>query len=189
MSDFFYSIDLSVFNFLNQTISNSVFDIFFPFITNPKNWIPVYIVLWLTAIFKGGKLGKISAIGIIILIAVSDQISSSILKPFFARIRPCNAIQNVHLLVNCTKSYSMPSSHAVNNFAMALFFSRLFPKLRIALIPAATLVALSRPIVGVHYFSDIFIGAIIGSILGYLFSVAALKINLYIGTKFINKIE
>ena len=189
MTDFFYSIDLSIFKFLNQTISNPTFDKVFPFITNPKNWILAYIILWLIAIFKGGRLGKISAIGIIILIAVSDQISSHMLKPFFERVRPCNALENVHLLVNCTKSYSMPSSHAVNNFAVALFFSRLFPKLKVALIITAFLVALSRPIVGVHYFSDIFIGAILGSVIGYLFSIAALKIDKYIENRFINKTD
>jgi undecaprenyl-diphosphatase len=114
------------------------------------------------------------------LIAVSDQISSSMLKPFFERVRPCNVIENVNILVNCTRSYSMPSSHAVNNFAVATFFSRLFPKLKVILFVVATLVALSRPIVGVHYFSDIFIGAFIGITIGYAFSIAAIKINSYL---------
>jgi len=189
MTDLLYSIDLSIFDFLNQTISNSLFDKFFPFITNPQNWILLYIVLWLTIIFKGGRLGKISAIGVVILIAISDQVSSHLLKPYFERVRPCNIIDNVHLLVNCTKSYSMPSSHAVNNFAVAVFFSRLFPKFRTALIITATLVALSRPIVGVHYFSDILVGAILGSIFGYLFAVAALKVDKYIKNKFTNKTD
>lgn len=189
MTDFIYNIDLYIFTFLNQTISNPLFDKFFPFITDPKNWFIAFIILWLTAIFKGGRLGKISAIGIIVLIVISDQVSSHLLKPFFERVRPCNVIENVNLLVNCTKSYSMPSSHAVNNFAAAVFFSRLFPKLKIALFVVATLVALSRPIVGVHYFSDIFIGALLGSILGYLISVAALKIDKYIENRFTNKTD
>ena len=189
MTDFIYNIDLYIFTFLNQTISNPLFDKFFPFITDPKNWFIAFIILWLTAIFKGGRLGKISAIGIIVLIVISDQVSSHLLKPFFERVRPCNVIENVNLLVNCTKSYSMPSSHAVNNFAAAIFFSRLFPKLKIALFVVATLVALSRPIVGVHYFSDIFIGALLGSILGYLISVVALKIDKYIETRFTNKTD
>ena len=56
-------------------------------------------------------------------------------------------------------------------------------KLKIALFIVAILVALSRPIVGVHYFSDIFIGAIIGSLLGYLISIGALETDKYIGKK------
>ena len=184
MIDLIYNIDLYIFRFLNQTISNPLFDKFFPFITNPQNWLIAFIILWLIAIIKGGRIGKISAIGIIILIVISDQLSSHLLKPLFERVRPCNVVDNVNLLVNCTKSYSMPSSHAVNNFAAAVFFSRLFPKLKIALFTVATLVALSRPIVGVHYFSDIFIGALIGSLLGYLLSIGALEIDKYIDKKY-----
>lgn len=71
----------------------------------------------------------------------------------------------------------MPSSHAVNNFAAAIFFSKLFPKYKLPLIIVAVLLALSRPIVGVHYFSDIVIGALIGMIIGYLMSILALRIN------------
>ena len=183
MYDIIYNIDISIFTFLNQTISNPVFDKFFPFITNVKNWYLAYIILWFIAIFKGGRLGKISAVGVIILIAISDQISSNLLKHFFERVRPCNALENVRLLVNCTHSYSMPSSHAVNNFAVAVFFSRLFPKLKIIFIVVAILVAISRPIVGVHYFSDVFIGAIIGSIIGYLLSIVALKTDKYFEQK------
>jgi len=189
MTDLFYNIDLYLFEFLNQTISNPLFDKFFPFITNPQNWFIAFIILWFTAIFKGGRLGKISAIGIILLIVISDQISSHLLKPFFERVRPCNVVENVNLLVNCTKSYSMPSSHAVNNFAAAVFFSRLFPKLKISLFTVASLIAISRPIVGVHYFSDIFVGAIIGSLLGYLISIAALNIDKQIENKLINKTD
>ncbi len=189
MYDILYNIDLVIFNFLNQTISNPLFDKFFPFITNVKNWYIAFIVLWFIAIFKGGRIGKISAIVVIALIAISDQVSSHLLKPFFERVRPCNVVENVHLLVNCTRSYSMPSSHAVNNFAVAIFFSRLFPKLKIILITVASLVALSRPIVGVHYFSDIFIGAIIGSIIGYILSLVAIKIDDYFKHKLTNKTD
>lgn len=177
MIDFLYSIDVSIFYLLNQTISNPLFDSFFPYITNVKSWYLVYIIFWLLLIFKSGKMGKISAVLIILVIALSDQISSHLLKNLFERVRPCNVLQDVNLLISCSKSYSMPSSHAVNNFAAAIFFSKLFPKYKLPLIIVAVLMALSRPIVGVHYFSDIVIGALIGTIIGYLMSILALRIN------------
>ncbi len=180
MIDFLYNIDVSIFYFLNHTISNSLFDKFFPFITDPKNWYLVYVIFWLLLIFKGGRIGKISAILILFVIAISDQISSHLLKNLFERVRPCNVLPNVHLLVGCTKSYSMPSSHAVNNFAAAIFFSKLFPKYKMPLIIIAVLMALSRPIVGVHYFSDIVVGALIGTIIGYLMALLSLKVDEWI---------
>ncbi len=177
MVDFLYNIDVSIFYLLNQTISNPLFDSFFPYITNAKSWYLVYIIFWLLLIFKSGRIGKISAVLIILVIALSDQISSHLLKNLFERVRPCNVLEDVNLLISCTKSYSMPSSHAVNNFAAAIFFSKLFPKYKLPLIIVAVFMALSRPIVGVHYFSDIVIGALIGMIIGYLMSILALRID------------
>lgn len=176
MIDFLYSIDLSIFYFINDTISNSFFDKFFPFITNVKHWYLVYIVLWFVLLIKGGKIGKIAAIGIILVITASDQFSSNLLKNLFERIRPCNALDDVNLLVNCSRSYSFPSSHAVNNFAVAFYFYKLYPKLKWVLFITAFLVALSRPYVGVHYPFDILIGAFIGMAIGYILAIFTLKI-------------
>lgn len=185
MIDFLYSLDLSVFYFLNTTISNSIFDKFFPFITNVKHWYLSYVILWSILFFKGGRIGKIASIGIILLIITSDQISSNLLKDLFERIRPCNALDNVNILATCSRSYSFPSSHAVNNFAVAFYFYKLYPKLKWILIIVAGIIAISRPYVGVHYPSDIIGGAFIGMIIGYLYSILTIKIN----ERLLNKIE
>lgn len=183
MFDILYNVDVAVFYFINHTLSNPLFDKFFAFITEVKHWYIAYIILWFIAFFKGGRVGKIAAIGVLILITVSDQVSSQLLKNFFARIRPCNALPDVNILAGCTGSYSMPSSHAVNNFAVAVFFYRIYPKLKWVLLGSAFVIALSRPYVGVHYPSDILVGALIGSLFGYIFSVAVLRINTYIEEK------
>ncbi len=177
MTDFLYSIDLSLFYFFNHTIANPVFDKFFVFITDVTHWYIAYIILWFIVFFKGGKIGKLAAIGAIFLIIVSDQLSSSLLKNLFDRIRPCKQLADVRLIVNCSGSFSMPSSHAFNNFAIAVYFSKLFPKFKWILITVATLVAISRPYIGVHYPSDIFVGAIIGGLVGYLFSILVIYLN------------
>lgn len=173
MIDFLYSIDVSIFYFINHTISNPLFDKFFPFITEVKHWYLVYIIFWLILVIKGGRKGRIAAFGVLLLIAASDQISSSLLKNLFERIRPCNVLVDVRILAGCTGSYSFPSSHAVNNFAFALFFTKLYPKFKIAFFIVAILTAFSRPYVGVHYPSDIVGGALIGSLIGYVFAILA----------------
>ena len=177
MIDFLYSIDLSVFYFINHTISNPIFDKFFPFITNVKNWYIAYIILLAILFIKGGQIGKIASFGIILLVITSDQISSHLLKSLFERIRPCNALEDVNLLISSTRSFSFPSSHAVNNFAVAFYFYKLFPKLKWTLFIIAGLIAISRPYVGVHYPSDILSGSIIGIGIGYLFATLTLRIN------------
>ena len=56
---------------------------------------------------------------------------------------------------------------------------RLFPNYKWIFIVVATLISLSRIYLGVHYPSDVVGGAIIGAAFGYLFSIAALKVDKY----------
>jgi undecaprenyl-diphosphatase len=171
MKDFFYSIDVSVFYFFNHTLSNKAFDNFFSSITNVNNWYIAYIILWCILFFNGGKKGKIAAILVLLLITATDQIGFKILKEYFARIRPCNVLPNVLTPLGCNGTYSFPSNHALNNFAGATFFYRLYPKLKWILFIIASLIAISRIYLGLHYPSDVLGGAIIGVMFGYLFSL------------------
>lgn len=172
--DFLYSIDKAVFVFINQTLSNPVSDVLWPLITDYDKLLVVRIVLvgvWIWLLWKGGRNGRTVALFIIPLIVVSDQLNSSVLKELIQRPRPCHEIdgvpivQNIHLLVHCGSGKSFPSSHAVNNFALATVFSFYYRRWKWWFIAGASLVALSRLGVGVHYPSDILAGAIIGTLI------------------------
>ena len=185
MVHFFYSIDVSVFYFINHSLSCGAFNKFFTIITNVNNWYIAYIILLGISFVKGGRKGKIAAIGVLLLILVTDQLSARIIKEIFHRIRPCNALANVITPLGCNGTFSFPSNHAVNNFAAAVFFYKLFPKLKWIVFIAASLVAISRVYIGVHYPSDIIGGAIIGSAFGYIFAILALKIDELMNSKHI----
>ncbi len=165
--EFLYALDVSIFRFVNGTIANPLTDKLMPFITDVKNWYITYVLLWFIILFKGGRYRVGLAIAMIIVPIISDQLSSSLIKDLVARTRPCKVLENVRLLVGCTDSYSFPSSHAVNNFTAAIFFGYFYKNLRWIFIGVATLMALSRVFVGVHYPSDIIGGALIGIVLGY----------------------
>lgn len=177
MLDFFYSIDTWLLHFINNTLSNPLLDKFFPFITEVKNWYVAYIILFLILVIKGGRIGRVASIALIFLIIATDQFSSFFLKNLFARVRPCNVFTDLNVLVTCTESFSFPSSHAVNNFAVAMFFTKLFPKLKWSFFIVAILQAFSRPYVGVHYPSDVVGGALIGLFFGYIFAFLVIKID------------
>ncbi|HTY11283.1 MAG TPA: phosphatase PAP2 family protein [Bacteroidota bacterium] len=165
MADFLYSIDTAVFFFINRTISNPVLDWLMPFLTDlnkQKATIVIVGVLWLWLMIRGGKTGRTAGILLVASIIVSDQFSSTVLKHLFTRIRPCHALQGVRLLVDCGSGYSFPSSHAVNNFAGATILSHYYRRYAWGWFSLASLVALSRPYIGVHYPSDIAGGALIG---------------------------
>jgi undecaprenyl-diphosphatase len=166
-----------IFYFFNHTISLPILDKFFSLITSVNNWYIAYVILLGVGWTKGGKRGKIAVIGVILLIIVSDQTGYRLLKELFARPRPCDILTNVITPVGCTGTYSFPSNHALNNFAAAFFFYKLFPKLKWVLFITAGLVAISRVYLGLHYPSDIIGGALIGIVFGYIFSKLALIVE------------
>lgn len=189
--DFLYSIDLAVFYFFNHTISTGFLDRFFSIITDVNKWYIAYVILIGIAFFKGGRQGKIAVIGLILLIVVTDQTGYRILKELFERVRPCNVLADAITPMGCAGGFSFPSNHAVNNFAAAVFLLRLFPNYKLIFLTVAILVSISRIYLGVHYPTDVIGGALIGAAFGYLFSIAALKLEQYFIKKneFTNKTE
>jgi undecaprenyl-diphosphatase len=181
--DFLYSIDLAIFYFINHSLSTGFMDKFFSTITDVNKWYIAYIILAGIAFFKGGIRGKILVIGLILLILVTDQTGFRILKELFERVRPCRAISDAITPLGCAGGYSFPSNHALNNFAAATFIYRLFPNYKWVVFIVAALIALSRVYLGVHYPSDILVGALIGVAFGYLFSLAALPVVKYFQRK------
>lgn len=177
MSDFLYSVDLMIFYFFNHTISLPIMDKFFSIITSVNNWYIAYVILLGISWTKGGIRGKIGVIGVILLIVVSDQTGYRLLKEFFARPRPCDVLSDVITPIGCTGAFSFPSNHALNNFAAAFFFYKLFPKLKWVVFVTASLIAISRVYLGLHYPSDILGGALIGILFGYIFSELALIVE------------
>ena len=160
--DFLLSIDTQLFLILNRGVANPVFDIIMPFITESDNWKIPMAIIWLSLIVFGGKKGRITALLIVLVITLSDQLSSSVIKPLVARIRPCFTVENARLIIHQSHSKSFPSSHAANMSAAALLFSVYYPRFKWIFISIAILVAYSRIYVGVHYPADILAGAVLG---------------------------
>lgn len=171
MAEFLYSIDKSLLYFCNSTLANQVFDVAMPFLTDLNKMAVgkiLYVALWILLMWKGGKKGRIIGLLLIPLITLSDQLSSSVLKKLIERPRPCHYIDGVRivehlrLLVDCGSGYSFPSSHAVNNFAAATFFSYYYRKWITVFFSIAGIIGFSRIYVGVHYPADVFCGAVVG---------------------------
>ncbi|MEZ5360524.1 MAG: phosphatase PAP2 family protein [Candidatus Zixiibacteriota bacterium] len=176
MLDWLLQIDTDLFFFINQTLANPVTDFIMPIITN-ENFLRIfYGTLILSLLIFGKKRFIWIIVFSIIVVALSDQISSSFLKPLIGRLRPCKELA-VHLLVNCGAGKSFPSSHAANLFGQAVFFGLLFRKIRWYFILFAFLVAISRIFVGVHYPLDMLGGIVVGSMCGGAMAFAVIKLK------------
>ncbi len=130
-------------------------------------------ILWL-AIFSALYLwkGKIIAVSYVFVILVAMILVFTI-KSYFEIPRP----EDVRFVIEA-HGYSMPSGHTSRSFASAMFLHPLVDndKIRLLIWILAALIGLSRVFVGVHYPSDILVGALIGCIIGYV----GIKIQPYI---------
>ncbi len=155
-------IDRALLFFINITLKNPLFDWLMPFITSFGNFKLLIIAGAILLFILGTKREKVFLILLITTILIADFVSAQIFKNLFFRVRPCNALQGIHLLVGCTSSYSFPSNHAVNITVFATLISFKYRYLMIPAIILAILVCFSRVYVGVHYPLDVIGGALIG---------------------------
>lgn len=166
-ANFLNQIDVMFFYFVNHNLSSEFMDWLMKFFTdfNLSRKI-VLLVLAFLALLKW----RLKALWIIFLmglaVGLSDLTSSQILKKLVGRIRPCHVLENVNLVVNCSGSFSFPSSHCANIFGALTVLMRMYPYTIAVLLPMGLLVALSRVYVGVHYPSDALGGIVVGVLCG-----------------------
>jgi undecaprenyl-diphosphatase len=84
----------------------------------------------------------------------------------FAVKRPRPELEDLPPLTPVVTGLSFPSAHATTSFAAAAAYSSALPLASPLFYGAATMFALSRPYLGVHYPSDVTAGAALGTVIG-----------------------
>lgn len=138
-------------------------------------WFPFYGILLLFIVWKLKWKSIYAIVAIIVTIIMADQFTSRFMKPFFQRLRPCheeNLQPLIHMVAGCGGQFGFVSSHAANSFALAMMCWLLFrykaPWLGLIIFIWAIPVSYSRIYLGVHYPSDVVIGAFIGMIIAWM---------------------
>jgi undecaprenyl-diphosphatase len=144
-------------------------------LTITETWIPLHAYLLYRVIKEYRQQSWIVLLCIALLIALSDQATSTLMKPFFGRLRPSwePSLSGVVHLVDGYRGgkFGFASSHAANTFAATTFLVLLFrdKKQGMAwLFIWCTLVSYTRIYLGVHYPLDILSGALLGTVLAFV---------------------
>ena len=170
------TLDQWIFIKINNGDGSVVADQLMLLFRNPFFWVPLYFFLLLFAIINFGKKAFWWILAAGATAAITDIISSHIIKPFFARPRPCGDVDfssHVRLLASyCGGNGSFPSSHAANHFGLAMFFFITLKPFKgnwqYLFFVWAFLICYAQVYVGVHYPSDVFGGGILGCLIGWL---------------------
>jgi undecaprenyl-diphosphatase len=176
-------IDQALFHQINGVWHHPLLDNVLPWTRHSNNWVPLYIGLLIWLIYRIGWKTLKWLLFALINVGLTDQISSSVFKPYFHRLRPCNdpaLLGKTRLLLDhCSGGFSFTSSHAANHFGLAMFifitwgmtqqrYTKFF-------FVWAGIIAFAQIYVGVHYPLDIIGGSIIGLVSGYGMAKAFLK--------------
>ncbi len=168
-------MDLYLLLLLNQTLSNNGLDVFFAWISQSLLFsTPVLLAVLAFLTWRLGKDGFNFWLLAILLVVLGDQLGG-VLKQLIGHPRPCAELSEVVrqvdtiFFVNCSgRLNGMPSNHALNYFLFVAFSSYVLRNRRwiAGFGMLAILVALSRVYLGVHYPSQILLGALIGTLMG-----------------------
>jgi membrane-associated phospholipid phosphatase len=89
-----------------------------------------------------------------------------LLKELVDRHRPPVTDPDIAHIGDLPSSPSFPSGHAMTAFAAATAVAVLCPRMRWPALAIALLVAVSRPYLGVHFWADVIVGALLGAAIG-----------------------
>lgn len=179
-----FPIDQDILLFINGHHS-PFWDTVMWYVSQPLTWVPLYLFL-IYALWKAYDKNWVNTlIGVVVIAAafgLSDLISSGILKPWIERSRPSHS--ELAPLLHFVRGYQggpfgFPSSHAANTMAVAVSSLLLLRSRNMAfwfvMTAYVVLNCYSRIYLGVHYPTDILVGALIGASLAYLCYIFAKK--------------
>lgn len=130
----------------------------------------LFILMW------ESKKKKARMIAFILMMTVAGA-GLFLAKDYFDRDRPLKRFKpeiasdavSVRAPYHHLYSRSFPSGHSQAAFTVATFFALYYRRYRLLLFMAASMVALSRVFLGVHYPADIVIGAGYGAMIAWVF--------------------
>lgn len=178
--DYLLSLDQALLKLINQTWSNSYFDIFFPFITDLHKTWPFKIILVLFAfglpVWKYGRKGILVGLCLFASVGLSDWSGNEFFKKPINRNRPFQ-VSELQVVQRSTaqQGRSFISNHAANMTSIAAVSFVFIPPSFWFLFICALLAAYSRVYNGVHFPSDVMAGALWGFLVGWSLSAFTKK--------------
>ena len=120
------------------------------------------------ALFALFGMAAVPAIKQMVAAGVVGVLVYKLLKTHTLRPRPFEVVSDVVCTGSPLDKFSFPSGHTLHAVGFSVVLAHNFPALAPAVFGFAALVAVSRPVLGLHYPSDVLAGAVIGAILSNL---------------------
>jgi len=167
-----YSWERHLFQWINGRMHNRFLNFWLFYLTHLGGatctiGINLLIWIWAPQPWKTASLQALTALAI-------SHLPVAAAKKLYPRVRPYLALPGTKTFHNPLKDHSFPSGHTTAIFAFTIPYMAAQPALTVFLLPLSFIVGFSRIYLGLHYPSDVLVGAAIGT------SVAASTIALWV---------
>lgn len=157
-------LDGNILLWIQENVRNEFLTPIMTFITHlgDYGWFWIALAAVLLLIKKTRPLGFLVVCSLI----GSYLVNNVLLKNLVARIRPYEAVEGLHRIIEAQVDLSFPSGHTGSSFAAAVvIFLMCSKKAGIPALALAFLIMLSRLYVGVHYPTDVLAGMVTGTLI------------------------
>ena len=132
-------------------------------------WLWYAIVVCLP--WAGGVAGPSASVRMI-AVGLVNLVIYQIIKRWIARPRPFRTCPGIRECARSIDEFSFPSGHTLHSVAFSVILTAYYPMFALFVWPFTILVAVSRMVLGLHYPSDVVVGALLGA------ATAAFSFNL-----------
>ena len=153
---------------VNKTSHNLAIRVLFRLISRLGDGVFWYSIM-LAILVVNGSDGIVPVVHMLV-VGLSGTVLYKWLKGKTLRPRPYEVHQDIWLTGRPLDRFSFPSGHTLHAVAFSAIAVFYYPSLFMLVVPFAVMVALSRVVLGLHYPSDVLMGALIG------FSLSALSL-------------
>jgi len=158
--------ELAILDWIQQHIRSEVLDAVVPAFTSLANHGEIWILLALLLLFR--KRTRLTGLSVSAGLLADYAVCNLSLKPLIERLRPFVINPSVELLIEPPLDASFPSGHTAVSFAAVAALKTAGSPLWKPAAVLATLIALSRLYLYVHWPTDILGGVVVGWLCGAL---------------------
>lgn len=158
------SLDIAYCIRLNRMLDDTRIHRFFGAISRLGDGMLWYSLMLIFPLIMGAQGFIITAL--MILMAAWGVYIYKLIKRRSMRLRPFASHDCIRKGARTLDLYSFPSGHTMHAVAFAVLLIYCLPMLSVFLLPFALLTGLARVVLGLHYPSDVFMGAVLGLVNG-----------------------
>lgn len=155
-----FDFDMKLCGFFNRACHYNFIKLFFSAISRLGNGMFWYALMLLLPLFYG--LEAVLVVAQMLIAGLSGTFIYLYLKKHTKRPRPYAVNGGIELGAQPLDQYSFPSGHTLHAVGFSIIVCYYYPEFITSLISVSVLVAFSRMILGLHYPSDVLVGAGIG---------------------------